>query len=279
MNLIDNWDFRGAHPDPLLSAVVNQRGRNVYDGSSGYCLDRYWRSVNNHVFVHDGFITVVRSQAAAAFRQYIENGALLVGKQVTLSVVHRGLNTDGLHLNLVGLGMKQYPPSSDWLLTEITGVIGEGAIWQDRHLRVDLNHSISGIGVDGASIDIMAWKLELGPVSTLANDPPMDFGTELAKCQRFFQRIHICNRISGISTNDVWVNVPLVIPMRIVPSITSATTEIQVRTGTSTTIGRTDFTWQISTRSNNQIMLRAVRANHGLTDANVTGSMDLDANL
>lgn len=35
------------------------------------------------------------------------------------------------------------------------------------------------------SVEIKAFKLELVTVSTLANDPPADFGVELAKCQRF----------------------------------------------------------------------------------------------
>ena len=47
------------------------------------------------------------------------------------------------------------------------------------------------------SIDIIATKLELGPVSTLANDPPPDFGTELLKCQRFYETSYPYGVVAG----------------------------------------------------------------------------------
>ena len=40
----------------------------------------------------------------------------------------------------------------------------------------------------GCSITLKAVKLEIGSVSTLANDAPPNYAAELAKCQRYFQR-------------------------------------------------------------------------------------------
>ena len=40
-----------------------------------------------------------------------------------------------------------------------------------------------------SNVTVRAIKLELGTVSTLANDVPPDYGTELAKCQRYFYRL------------------------------------------------------------------------------------------
>ena len=54
-----------------------------------------------------------------------------------------------------------------------------------------MRHASSGVWrfLFGGSVTIRAVKLELGSVSTLANDVPPDYGTELAKCQRYFVRM------------------------------------------------------------------------------------------
>lgn len=68
---------------------------------------------------------------------------------------------------------------------------------QNRYLnseKIRFNLSVSG-GVYLVRLvlyddmTICAVKLELGSVSTLANDAPPDYGQELAKCQRYFYRM------------------------------------------------------------------------------------------
>lgn len=62
-----------------------------------------------------------------------------------------------------------------------------------------------------------AVKLELGSVSTLANDAPPDYGTELAKCQRYFWRLKGGYKVfgmgDGISATAVRIFIPTPVPM------------------------------------------------------------------
>lgn len=90
-------------------------------------------------------------------------------------------------------------------------------------------------------VKLAAAKLEKGTVSTLANDPPPDFGEELAKCKRYFERIKAVgsNQSIGIgSGNASGVYVPICIsPKRATPTITVSASLLYGQggmTGTST---------------------------------------------
>ena len=69
-------------------------------------------------------------------------------------------------------------------------------------------------------------KLELGTVSTLHLDPPMDYGTELVKCQRFYLWTGKSTLLSlgghAISATQAMVFLPTAAPMRAVPTIIGA---------------------------------------------------------
>lgn len=73
------------------------------------------------------------------------------------------------------------------------------------------------------SCTIRAVKLELGTVSTLANDTPPDYGTELAKCQRYFVRLQGLYAFIGsgwcANATTAWIYVPLPVPMRAIPTV------------------------------------------------------------
>lgn len=86
-----------------------------------------------------------------------------------------------------------------------------------------------------------AVKLELGSVSTLANDAPPDYGTELAKCMRYFIRIKGDPIGSGYVTaglNQAYIHIPTPVPMRTAPTA-SIDGSVYIR-GTGTT-------WNVST--------------------------------
>lgn len=69
----------------------------------------------------------------------------------------------------------------------------------------------------GSEKTIRAVKLELGSVSTLANDAPPDYGTELIKCRGYFERIHTLGSSEvvgmgfGASSSSVRIGVPSLI--------------------------------------------------------------------
>ena len=73
--------------------------------------------------------------------------------------------------------------------------------------------------------DFKAFKLEKGTVSTLANDVPPDYGTELAKCQRYFIRIAptaYTTLWSGVCINasTFAFNITTPVPMRVSNAMT-----------------------------------------------------------
>lgn len=74
----------------------------------------------------------------------------------------------------------------------------------------------------GSEKTIRAVKLELGSVSTLANDAPPDYGEELAKCQRYFCRIYgdpIGPGYISSGLGTAFILVPTGVTMRAKPTV------------------------------------------------------------
>ena len=74
--------------------------------------------------------------------------------------------------------------------------------------------------------DFKAFKLEKGTVSTLANDVPPDYGTELLKCQYYFRRISASSinaidiAFASSTTRADIINAGHSRPMRTIPTVT-----------------------------------------------------------
>lgn len=155
------------------SAVV--RG---YTGA-GYGIDR-WLSheASNTTLIYDDHITISRQHA-----QIIDNYANLVGKQVTISA-------------LTNLGL--------FVATSVcTNNDGAQAIYDDGngHYIILYNsgtyHGFQINNTKGGTLDLYGVKIELGTQQTIAhqdadgnwalNEIP-DFGEQLRRCQRYFQR-------------------------------------------------------------------------------------------
>ena len=184
------WDGL-SNPNLLINPdfAVNQRGQSTYTGISAYTytVDRWciWKyNCDNYGTVtvnDDGSLAVDGTLGAddAILTQTMEYGAALVGKTVTLSLE----------------------------VSEITGTI---SIQQHKNVQSTLN--ISAPGVHKITFDwdtssnrivinntncthyTVKWvKLELGGAATPFMPP--DPATELAKCQRYYQRLHGVNAI------------------------------------------------------------------------------------
>lgn len=213
-NLLDNWYF--GNP-------VNQRGQTSYTGTDIYTIDRWM--TDNTVTVVDGGITVKRTVYNALFYQYLEDSLVdaIAGRVVTYSA----LTTNGLMTVTTKL-----PPSksSDW----DTDNAAQGDLVLDTVK--------SGAGkiyirfystVDGTEATILAVKLELGSVQTLAhqengvwvlNEIP-DYGEQLRRCQRYQYPI-----LGGMSTGPIGygymftktqarIFIPTGVPMRVTPVV------------------------------------------------------------
>lgn len=155
-NLLINWDFRNP---------VNQRGRESYQ-SVGYTIDRWaFLTQDGRIIVSNRYITLLGGADNPSWLcQRLESHASLTGKTLTLSVM-----------------------LSSGEIVSCTKIWGDGYMVLSDGMNVEWrNDSISIVILNGYSFEIAAVKLELGSISTLANDPPANYGEQLALCQRYY---------------------------------------------------------------------------------------------
>lgn len=168
-NLLDNWYFVGGGSQ-LGDGIfpINQRGQASYPSISA-CIDR-WKTDGGFTLSSSGIsqdITLAAYQMAT--KDFIDR---LYGKTLTMSM----MLTDGT----IKSGTFTMPSAYTGEVTVLTAV-------SDGSHYIGLLIYDTGIGQICRMMgnNIAAVKLELGTVSTLANDPPPDFGEELRKCQRY----------------------------------------------------------------------------------------------
>ena len=205
-NLLDNPWF-----------TVNQRGFST-SNTNGFTVDR-WQVLQaaGTISLVSGAINIDPTVSGTVFLwgQTIEDAhSKLAGKTVTLSV----MLSDGTiksksfiyptdsprdrQINNVHLGSTHY-----FELYE----------YSSGHTRVGYYND--GGAIPSASITIKAIKLELGSVSTLAQDTAPNYATELLKCQRYFENdIIFFKYINGQTIIDN--SVAFKVPKRTTPTIT-----------------------------------------------------------
>lgn len=177
-NLLDNWYF----VDP-----INQRGQTEYIGFV-YTIDRWVTEGATIKVGDDGLQLENPSEGAVQFVTNFEASRLIDNQVYTASLLAKDLIGSGTMVIQYREGAFTYllsAPLSDGLIS------------------VSGNLSTSGVNLLGymivlhpnSSVKLIAAKLELGPVQTLAhkegdtwmlNDPPPNKALELAKCQRYY---------------------------------------------------------------------------------------------
>ena len=179
-NLLDNAYFVGGGSQ-LGDGIfpINQRGQTSYTVTAVQ-LDRW------HIFSYSGGIVMtlaaagmnlhLGTNAGDEIAQIIPSNMVEVGETYTFSVQYQ--SGDIRTLTFV-FSSSTIIESADQFRFHIIPSWGGGAFF-----------GILNKG-DAAARDLQlrAVKLEKGTVSTLANDPPPDFGEELRKCQRYFTRL------------------------------------------------------------------------------------------
>ena len=164
-NLLDNPWF-----------TVNQRGQTSYTGE-GYTVDRWvsrFTSVNT--YVNESGISVENLRdGAITISQHLKS-SVPIGQIVTLSCLAKADVARGM-IRLSDSDRVSYvaefcyiPVSDDMIFCAKT--------FAASHLYPFCEMRPANLGI----IDIRAIKLELGSVSTLANDTIPDYGTEFVKC-------------------------------------------------------------------------------------------------
>lgn len=223
--LLHNWYF---------GKPVNQRGKTVYTGA-GYGIDQ-WKAdavTPNVTTVKDGYIELSQN---ALIEQILEEPYSLCGKQVTASA----LTTTGLYSFTATVPSKEELSA---ITTDKTIGVSYFTVNGKNTGYVCLQHSkehatkVMLRAYEGYTVGVLAVGLELGTEQTLAhqdssgawvlNEIP-DYGEELTKCMRYLQVIATPYDTSGNgvaigyanNTVDLWVPIPLAVPMRISPTPT-----------------------------------------------------------
>ena len=232
-NLLDNPWF-----------TVNQRGQSSYSYSSGYTVDR-WRIGYGDIIcgVTNNGITLSSSILGSNFVQFIEEdfyNKFIAGKDLTLSV----LLTDGTIKSATGhapVNTSYYQNAAFMYITNTCTIVVVGKTGENEQVRLRFTEANSD------SVSIRAIKLELGSVSTLAMDTAPNYQQELAKCQRYFQRINIGSGQGfaygvATSTTTARIVIPLTVPIRDVPPTISISNADQILiNGSSHTITKMEY--------------------------------------
>ena len=220
-NLLHNWDFRNP---------VNQRGQSSYTGTGYGTIDR-WKVVGTATVsvTPDGvsFTPVTNSN----LRQAIE-GTSLAGKTVTMSVIFTSVSGTAAIIARDGSTVISSITTTSAGLVTNTFKVPENL----SSLSVEINAGL------GSSFVAQSAKLELGSTSTLANDPPADYGEQLALCQRYC--IELCNSKTQIHQRVGWAMaqsttiaiamIPLpVTPRNIIPTVITTATNWYLRKGSN----------------------------------------------
>jgi hypothetical protein len=230
-NILHNWDFRNP---------VNQRGQSSY-ATNGYTIDG-WRTNADSVTLTVNAASITVAFAVDNFRFY--------------------------HL------VEYIDPAATYTLSfDVETVTGEVYFTNNTRLVVGMNKvTLTGLtsayyfgiyGKAGSSITLKRAKLELGAVSTLAYDPPADYGEQLALCQRYCLLMATQRgvRMRSYSPNTVFFTIPTPASMRADPSITGTLAVVDMAGNI-----QSGFTLQAFADGGN-LTINANKNAHGLTDA------------
>lgn len=227
-NLLDNWCFIGGGSQQGGGQFpINQRGEKTYK-INGYTIDR-WRTSGIYITISletEGLHISSVSNSNCYFYQMLPY-SLVAGKQATFSVLAKS----GLYSRTF-----KYPVALPSANAQIPGfVLNTPFGGLNSYSRKDSFFDVGMYVNTNLEDTFIAAKLELGPVQTLAhkegdewvlNDPPPEYGEELAKCQRYYLPViddskNLPNMVFAmrVSPTGLWLFVPTQVAMRATPTV------------------------------------------------------------
>lgn len=200
--------------------TVNQRGQTTYSGE-GYTVDRWvatWTGDGTTTVLPGGGIRIARPYYNAHIRQILDTDVveMIRGKTVTVSMIVENGNA--------GFDLTSTNADGTVAFSFVGGGTGLVSITAQVPSSVGVQTYIHINNESGNPVDIKAVKLELGSVSTLANDAPPDYATELQKCMRYFQSIGAGQTIYAGHNGTVYLSGSFRVPMRVTPAYAGAKT-------------------------------------------------------
>ena len=267
-NLLINYDF-----------AINQRGNSDYN-SNGYAVDG-WKlqingsgnsgSYNAETHVLSGSV-LDKNGYYVNVSQFVEEPVRFAGKNMTVSAGMSELDkfalvaiwrTEGT--TTTNVAATPYNLEPDKVLTFTM----PSDLTEASKIRVVLQ-TRGSVKLDWA-------KLELGGVATPFMPP--DPAAELARCQRYYQRIpaFLPVRASGVSADFIDFTFPISVPMRISPSANLADLSIC----NINYVEQDGFTPSVHIVSDGCICIRAAKTAHGMQDAiaRAKSALELSAEL
>lgn len=218
--------------------TINQRGRTSFSGN-GMFVDG-WRVTYGtavRTINADGTVTIGHGHEGNMTNRIDLPIDALAGKTVTVSV----MLADGT----IGSWTRTVPSatSSNQRVFE-AGFQGHTITFYVAANTAAYSYYVNLYTGPNSTRDITlrAFKLEVGSVSTLANDAPPDYASELAKCRYYFQRVtnagsSKASTAMGYSYSGGGVFFGLISPMRARPSITrTGTWQVQPLGGTGVNV-------------------------------------------
>ena len=220
-NLFDNPFFG-------TGEVINQRG--LTSGSdltdNKYFIDRWMTTYSGSGGAQGSWslgangVTITPYSGTTGGISQKPSFTPIIGKDYTLSV----MLADGTVIS----GTGTHAASTVTYINDATNNVV--AQWMNQYGYFRIRSQSSN------ALTIRAVKLELGTVSTIANDVPPDYGTELAKCQRYFVRALGDPFGTGYITtagNNSRITVPVPMTMRATPTVSfSGTFHLRVQGNT-----------------------------------------------
>jgi hypothetical protein len=261
------WDGL-SNPNLLINPdfAINQRGQSTYTGISAYTytVDRWciWKyNCDNYGTVtvnDDGSLAVDGTLGAddAILTQTMEYGAVLVGKTVTLSLEVSEING--------AISIQQHKNVQSTLNISAPGV---------HKITFDWDNSSNRIVIDNTNCThyTVKWiKLELGSAATPFVPP--DPATELLKCQRYLYRLTQWGRVRlcEYTANFLRFAIATPVAMRAKPSLINADNLVVRSLNINEELP--GFTYEVDSCPGNQILIKANKANHGVTDGTIVAS-------
>jgi len=246
-NLLDNWYFVGGGSQ-LGDGVfpINQRGQTQYT-AAGFVFDRWFKSGGVTVDLASDGVTITNGNGwpdgiNQRFPSYYF--AQFNGKPLTVSA----LLSDGTIVS--GTVTVDASQNYQWVKYPEANEIGFQLKNFQYGATYDYFDYISiAVGAGGNAIKICAVKLELGTVSTLANDPPPDFGEEFEKCRYYLRYIPLTRYAIAIDGANAYMTM-IGMPMRGVPTpslVTAGGVRDAGGTSTITSATVTGFTYKTPT--------------------------------
>lgn len=244
-NLLHNWDFR---------SPINQRGASSYSGV-GYTIDRWTHSQSRTLSVSNGYIQI-GAEGYDELKQFIVNPTKYSGLTVVASLdaeIASGASDFSIYADGVLVGRNQ---TFDSTRSIKSFTVTLPIISTSLEIRII---------TAGGLFKLYRVKLELGSVSTLANDPPADYAEQLALCQRYCLAIlpFMFVRASNYTSSYIDFNIPIPVSMRTTPSISVDGIALY----NMARISQSGFTFSVPVHTGNGLLLRATKTEHGLTDA------------